>query len=623
MLIPDFDLHLFNQGHHWHVYRVLGAHAREIDGAHGTVFAVWAPNAQSVSVVGDFNGWDARANPMQRNGECWEAFVENVGPGALYKYAVGSGGRTVLKSDPYGQLFQLRPDTASVVAAPSAHAWQDGEWLQRRAARDWLHEPCAIYEVHLGSWRRHANGNFLSYRELAAQLVPYVRDLGYTHVELMPVMEHPFDPSWGYQTVGNFAPTRRFGEPDDLRFFIDRCHAAGIGVILDWVPAHFPKDAHGLARFDGSALYEHADPRQGEHPDWGTLIYNFGRNQVKNYLLASAMYWVEEFHADGLRVDAVASMLYLDYSRKTGQWVPNRHGGRENLEAIDFLRDLNQVVLQAHPGTLTIAEESTSWPQVSRPPWVGGLGFSMKWDLGWMHDSLDYFALDPIHRHFHHDRLTFGMMYRHSENFVLPLSHDEVVHGKRSLLSKMPGDRWQRFANLRLLLAWQATYPGRKLMFMGGELAQAAEWNHDAPLDWDALADGAHRGVQQLVRDLNRLYTSTPALHRGDFEPEGFAWVDCHDASQSVLSFLRRSGDELAVIALNFTPVPRFGYRIGVGRGGAWREALNSDSTYYGGGNVGNQGALQARDLPWMGQSHCLELSLPPLGAVVLVPGFR
>jgi 1,4-alpha-glucan branching enzyme len=621
-LLPEYDLHLFGEGRHWHVYRVLGAHAITHGGAEGTRFAVWAPNADAVAVVGDFNRWNGRAHAMRPHGSTgvWELFVAGVAPGQLYKYELRSRGRVFLKADPYGQQFQLRPDTASVVPHWSNHDWRDAAWIEQRKASDWMHLPCSIYEVHLGSWRRHADGSFLGYRELAATLPAYVKDLGYTHVELMPVMEHPYDPSWGYQCIGSYAPTSRYGAPDDFRFFIDECHRLGLGVILDWVPAHFPKDAHGLARFDGTALYEHEDPRQGLHPDWGTLIYNFGRNQVRNYLLSSAMYWIEEFHADGLRVDAVASMLYLDYSRKHGEWVANRHGGNENLEAIQFLREANGVVLGQHPGTLMIAEESTSWPQVSRPAWSGGLGFSMKWDMGWMHDTLSYLQLDPIARRFHHDKLTFGAMYRHAENFLLPLSHDEVVHGKRSLLGKMPGDAWQRFATLRLLLLYQLTYPGKKLMFMGGELAEVREWNHDAQLDWGLLSDPAHAGIQRLVRDLNLLYTQTAALHRDEFDASGFAWIDCQDAAASLLSYERRGGGGRVLVILNFTPVPRLDYRIGVEAPGAYRELLNSDSSHYGGGNVGNLGELRSSPKPWMHKPHSLPVAVPPLGGIVLAP---
>jgi 1,4-alpha-glucan branching enzyme len=505
--------------------------------------------------------------------------------------------------------------------APSGHAWNDADWLARRKDWDWLHAPLAIYEVHAGSWMRHPDGRYYSYGELAERLIPYVRELGYTHLEFMPLMEHPLDESWGYQSTGHFAPTSRFGTPDDLRRMIDACHQAGIGVILDWVPGHFPMDAFALAHFDGTALYEHADPRLGIHPDWGTYVFNYGRNEVKSFLLSSAHWWLAEFHADGLRVDAVASMLYLDYSRKAGEWLPNRYGGRENLEAIDFLREMNAMVHREFPGALTIAEESTAWPMVSRPVHLGGLGFSMKWNMGWMNDTLDYMSKDPVHRRYHHDRLTFGQLYAYSENFVLPLSHDEVVHGKASLLGKMPGDDWQRFANLRLLLAYQATAPGKKLGFMGGELAQPHEWRSAEELSWELLAWPAHAGVQRLVGDLNRLYAARPALHELDFEAGGFSWIDCHDAEQSVVSWLRldRAGNHVVVL-LNLTPVPRHGYRIGVPQAGPYREILNSDSRLYGGSDLGNGAGLTAEATAWMGRPASLVLTLPPLAAVILEP---
>ena len=620
--VGDFDRQVFGEGHHWHPHRFLGAHARTVEGVAGVVFATWAPQAQRVSVVGDFNGWDGRRHPMRSHpGGVWDLFLPGVAPGALYKFELrGPGGSLQLKSDPYARHLEQRPRTASIVAADPAHRWRDAEWLAARTGRDWLRAPMSIYELHAGSWRRHADGRWYSYRELAEQLVPYVKALGFTHLELLPVMEHPFDGSWGYQTLGYYAPTSRFGTPDDFRAFVDRCHAAGLGVLLDWTPGHFPADAHGLARFDGAPLYEYADPRLGAHPDWGTLVFDYGRPEVRNFLLGSALYWIEEFHLDGLRVDAVASMLYLDYSRKPGEWVPNRHGGRENLEAIGFLQQLNAVVHERHPGAVVIAEESTAWPQVTRPTWVGGLGFSMKWNMGWMHDTLRYLALDPIHRQYHHNELSFGLLYAHSENFVLPLSHDEVVHGKGSLLEKMSGDDWRKFAQLRLLLAYQWTYPGKKLLFMGQELAQRREWNHDRALDWALLEQAPHRGVQALVADLNRLYASRPALHRGDFAAEGFEWIDCHDALQSVLSFLRRDGAASLAVVLNFTPVPRQGYRIGVPAPGRYRECLNTDAAVYGGANIGNFGGVTSEPVPWMGRPHSVVLTLPPLAALVLEP---
>ena len=618
--LGDFDRQVFGEGHHWHPYRVLGAHPRAVDGAAGVAFVAWAPQAERVSVVGDFNDWDGRRHLMRRHpGGLWDIFVPGVTPGALYKFELrGPGGAVHTKADPYARQAEPRPRTASIVATEPAHRWRDGDWLAARAARDWLREPMCVYELHAGSWRRHADGRWLDWRELAAVLVPYVREMGFTHIELLPVMEHPLDGSWGYQTTGYFAPTSRFGTPDDFRAFVDHCHAAGIGVLLDWTPGHFPTDAHGLARFDGAPLYEHPDPRRGQQPDWGTLVFDYGRPEVRNFLLGSALYWIEEFHVDGLRVDAVASMLYLDYSRKPGEWLPNQHGGRENLEAIAFLQQLNAVVHERHPGAVVVAEESTAWPQVTRPTWVGGLGFSMKWNMGWMNDTLRYLALDPVHRQYHHNALTFGLLYAHSENFVLPLSHDEVVHGKGSLLEKMHGDDWRKFAQLRLLLAYQWTYPGKKLLFMGQEFGQRREWNHDAPLDWDLLDHDAHRGVQRLLGDLNRLYVTRGALHRGDFTAEGFEWIDCHDASQSVLSYLRRDGDDGTVVVLNFTPLPRHGYRIGVPAAGQWRETLNTDAAAYGGSNVGNLGGAEAEAVPWMGRPYSVILTLPPLGAVIL-----
>ncbi len=620
--IPDYDLHLFNQGRHWHIYRLLGANAWQCDGVAGTLFAVWAPNADRVSVVGDFNGWDGRVHPMQVRGSSgvWELFIPETPANEVYKYEIRNRhtGQVALKADPYARRFESPPRTASLTSGSETYAWQDQSWMAARRNHDWLHAPLSVYEVHAGSWRRHPDGREYSYRELAEYLVPYVRDLGFTHVELMPVMEHPFGGSWGYQVIGNYAATSRYGSPDDFRYLVDQLHQAGLGVILDWVPAHFPSDDHALAQFDGSALYEHEDPRRGKHPDWDTLIYDYGRAEVRNYLLASALYWLEEFHADGLRVDAVASMLYLDYSRKPGEWLPNSHGGRENLEAIDFLRELNRVVHEQHPGVVVIAEESTAWPQVTRPTHLGGLGFSMKWNMGWMHDTLGYLRKDPIHRLYHHDKLTFGLLYNFSENFLLPLSHDEVVHGKGSLLNKMPGDDWQRFANLRLLMAYQWTYPGKKLLFMGGEIAQAREWDHDRELDWHLLQHASHAGMQKLVADLAQLYRKLPALHRGDFDAGGFQWLDCHDATQSVLSFLRCDGDEHVIVVLNFTPVPRTNYRIGVPTAGDYQEILNTDSSFYGGSNIGNLGRRPTDAVAWMGQEQSLNLNLPPLGAVIL-----
>ncbi len=619
--IGDLDLHLFAEGRHQHIYRILGAHVCEHQGVSGVRFATWAPNARRVSVVGDFNQWHGLAHLMRVRGQSgvWELFVPGLGAGDKYKFEIlDANGQLQLKADPYGNRFELRPANAAVICAQSAYRWHDTEWMARRASWDWQSSPVSIYEFHLGSWRRDPEGGFLNFREVAAQLADYVEELGFTHVELLPVTEHPLDDSWGYQTTGYFAPSRRFGEPDDFRYFVDYLHQRGIGVILDWVPAHFPRDAHALGRFDGTALYEHEDPRRGEHTDWGTLIFNYGRNEVKNFLLASANYWLEEFHLDGLRVDAVASMLYLDYSRKPGEWEPNRYGGRENLEAIDFLRELNALTHGRHPGTLTIAEESTAWPQVTRPTWVGGLGFSMKWNMGWMHDTLEYMSHEPIYRQFHHDQLTFGLMYAFSENFLLPFSHDEVVHGKASMLAKMPGDDWQQFANLRLLYTYMFTYPGAKLLFMGCELGEWDEWRHSGQLSWHLLEHAPHRGLQLLVKDLNRLYRAEPSLHRRSFSHEGFEWIDCHDSTQSVLSYLRRDGADYHLVVLNFTPVVRHHYRIGVPEAGCYAEVLNSDSEFYGGSNVSNGEAVASEAMSWMGRPHSISLTIPPLGALVL-----
>jgi 1,4-alpha-glucan branching enzyme len=619
--LADFDIYLFNEGKHWHVYRVLGAHPHSVDGIEGILFATWAPNAERVSVVGDFNNWDGRSHMMRVRGGSgvWELFIPELAPGTLYKFEIRNRqhGTIHLKADPYGQQYELRPNTAAIVRDRMSYIWQDEAWMEARQKWEWLHQPMSVYEVHLASWRHNSKGEFLNYRVLAKQLVDYVKRLGFTHVELLPITEHPFDGSWGYQTTGYFAPTARHGAPDDFRYFVDYCHQNGIGVLLDWVPAHFPKDRHALAHFDGTPLYEHEDPRLGEHRDWGTLIYNFGRNEVKNFLLASAMFWLEEFHLDGLRVDAVASMLYLDYSRTSGDWIPNKYGGNENLEAIAFLRELNTVTHQQHPGTLIMAEESTAWPQVTRPTWTGGLGFSMKWNMGWMHDTLVYMSKDPIHRHYHHYQLSFGLLYAFTENFVLPFSHDEVVHGKQSLLNKMPGDEWRRFANLRLLFTYMFTYPGKKLLFMGCEFAQGSEWNAASTLDWYVLDYPFHQGVQALVVDLNRLYRETPALHYHDFEQKGFEWIDCHDAPQSVLSYLRKHDDEIVIGVFNFTPVVRTNYRIGTPKAGVYTEIINSDSEFYGGSNVGNS-RIETESIPWMGRPYSLNLTLPPLGGVVL-----
>jgi 1,4-alpha-glucan branching enzyme len=620
--LPDFDLHLFGEGKHWHAYRLLGARVHEADdGVAGVLFSVWAPNATRVSVVGEFNRWDGRVHAMRlRSNGVWELFIPDLAPGCLYKFEIRArNGDVFLKSDPYGRRYQVRPLTASLVEGPSAHQWSDAEWMAQRAEHDWLHQPMSVYEVHLGSWQRGPEGELLNYRELAERLVAYAKDLDFTHLELMPVTEHPYDKSWGYQATGYYAPTSRFGSPDDFRFFIDYCHGHGIGVILDWVPAHFPKDAHGLAWFDGSALYEHEDPRLGEHLDWSTLIYNFGRYEVKNFLISSALFWLEEMHVDGLRVDAVASMLYLDYSREEGQWIPNQFGGRENLEALAFMRELNEITHGQVPGALIMAEESTSWPQVTKPTYLGGLGFDLKWNMGWMNDTLRYIEHEPVHRQFHQDMLTFSMLYAFTENFLLPFSHDEVVHGKQSMLYKMPGDEWQRFANLRLIYTYMFTHPGKKLLFLGTEFGQGDEWDSSEVLDWYVLDYPFHQGVQKLVRELNGLYRSEPALHTLDFDSEGFEWIDCHDAQHSILVYLRRSGAEFVVAALNFTPVPRSGYRIGVPVSGPYCEIFNSDDTRFGGGGVGNgPGDLATEQQPWMNRPYSLMLNLPPLAGIVL-----
>ncbi|WP_265946659.1 1,4-alpha-glucan branching protein GlgB [Dechloromonas sp. A34] len=612
-------LYLFNEGRNVQAYRLLGAHPD----AAGTVFRVWAPNASQVAVLGDFNGWRGDAHRMSALGASgvWELRVPEAAPHSLYRFAITNraSGEVLVKSDPYARGFELRPGSAAYVVPPAGHSWGDAAWLEKRAAWDWQHAPLNIYEVHAGSWMRHLDGRPYLWRELAERLIPYAVDHGYTHLELLPVTEHPLDESWGYQTTGYFAPTARYGSADDLRFFIDACHQAGLGVLLDWVPGHFPQDQWALARYDGTALYEHEDPRLGLHADWGTHIFNYGRHEVRSFLLSSAHWWLAEFHFDGLRVDAVASMLYLDYSRKAGEWLPNPYGGRENLDAIEFLKALNAMVHGEFPGALTIAEESTAWPMVSRPTYVGGLGFSMKWNMGWMNDSLRYFHRDPIYRRWHHDELTFGQMYAYSENYVLPFSHDEVVHGKGSLLGKMPGDTWQRHANLRLLLAWQALMPGKKLCFMGDEFGQAGEWSEARELDWGLLNAPAHGGVHRLSGDLNRLYRDHPALHSQDFESCGFEWIDCHDSEHSVLCWLRWGRDgSFVVVALNFTPTPQTAYRIGVPQAGRYSEILNTDSAYYGGSNLGNGGAIEASAGEWMRRPANLAITLPPLAAVVL-----
>ena len=620
--LSEYDLHLFAEGKHLHIYKHLGAHQKTIDGIEGILFATWAPNASRVSVIGDFNQWDGRQRPMRCLGGSgvWELFISNLSAGALYKFEIRNrhSNKIVTKSDPYAQQLEFRPQTASITCATTSYTWKDDDWIKARESSDWLHAPLSVYECHLGSWQRSDTNEFINYRELAHQLVEYVKDTGFTHIELLPITEHPLDASWGYQTTGYFAPTSRFGNANDFRYFVDYCHEHNIGVLLDWVPAHFPKDQHGLANYDGSPLYEHEDPRRGEHRDWGTLIYNYGRNEVKNFLISSGIFWLEEFHLDGLRVDAVASMLYLDYSREAGDWLPNQHGGNENIEAIEFLRELNTATHANFPGTMIMAEESTSWPQVTRPTNLGGLGFSMKWNMGWMHDTLDYLTHDPVHRHFHHSQLTFGLLYVFSENFILPFSHDEVVHGKNSLLNKMPGDEWQRFANLRLLYTYMFTYPGKKLLFMGCEFAQGIEWNHDKALEWYLLQYPNHAGVKQLVSDLNHLYIQQTALHKYDFDHQGFEWIDCNDTDQSILSYLRKSDNETIIIVLNFTPVIREAYRIGVPESGEYEIILNSDSSFYSGSNAGGPLSAVTENLAWLNRQASVQLTLPPLAGIVL-----
>jgi 1,4-alpha-glucan branching enzyme len=628
--LSDYDRHLLAEGTHYLASDKLGAHPAVVDGVAGTVFAVWAPNARRISVVGDFNGWDGRWHPMRlhpSNG-IWELFLPGVGEGERYKFEIRarSGEPIALKSDPFAFAFEPEtPRTAAVVTSLDGYRWTDSVWHAEQAQRRPHESPMAIYEVHLGSWMRvpEEGNRFLTYQELGERLGAYARDMGFTHVELLPVMEHPFYGSWGYQVIGYFAPTRRHGTPQDFMAFVDSLHRQGIGVILDWVPAHFPRDPHGLVYFDGTHLYEHADVRLGEHADWGTLIFNYGRREVANFLLDNARFWLDRYHVDGLRVDAVASMLYLDYSRRPGEWIPNEFGGRENLEAVHFLRRLNELLYRRRPDVIVAAEESTSWPMVSRPTYLGGLGFGFKWNMGWMHDVLDYMSLDPVHRSYQHNRLTFGLMYAWTENFILPLSHDEVVHGKGSLLRKMPGDEWQRFANLRSLYGFMYGHPGKKLLFMGAELAQSDEWSHDRSLDWHLLDAGAfHRGVQNLVRDLNHLYRAERALHEQDCEPAGFQWIDGSDAQQSIVSFLRRAKNpfDVVVVACNFTPVPRHGYRIGVPRAGFYRELLNTDAAVYAGSNVGNVGGVASEAIAWQGQPHSIAVTLPPLGVLFLKP---
>jgi 1,4-alpha-glucan branching enzyme len=625
-LLTDYDLHLLSEGHHWKSYEKLGAHPRTIDGVSGINFAVWAPNATGISVVGDFNQWDSRRHLMRKHipSAIWELFVPGLSPGCKYKLRVNQQGHYVDKCDPYGFAAEIPPRTASIVADLDSFTWQDQEWMARRRETNPLDHPVSIYEVHLGSWRRNGMGptDWLSYEELARQLVEYCKEMGFTYVEFLPVSEHPFTGSWGYQTVGYYAATSRYGSPQGLMFLIDWLHRNGIGVILDWVPAHFPRDDHGLRRFDGTALYEHSDPRQGEHPDWGTLIFNYGRNEVKNFLLSNALFWLDKYHVDGLRVDAVASMLYLDYSRKEGQWIPNCYGGRENLEAIALLKEFNEVAHAQFPGILTVAEESTAWGGVSRPTFCGGLGFSLKWNMGWMNDTLRYMRDDPVHRRYHHNELTFSMIYAFTENFCLPLSHDEVVHGKGSLLDQLPGDLWQKNANLRLLYSYMWTHPGKKLLFMGSEFAQWNEWNCDESLQWHLLQWESHQGIQKLVKDLNRLLRSEPALYERDFDHEGFEWIDCHSADESVLGYMRKARDlsDYLIVYCNFTPVVRNEHRIGVPHQVWYREIFNSDSHHYAGSNVGNFPGAMAEPVQWHGRPYSIRIRLPPLAAIVFKP---
>ena len=624
--LSDHDVYLLREGTHTRLYEKLGAHIRRDGKESGAAFAVWAPNAEAVSVMGDFNGWDRARHPLAPRPDgagIWEGFIGGIGSGARYKYHIASrhNGYRADKGDPFAFSWEAPPLTASRVWDLD-YDWGDADWMAARRARNALSAPMSTYEMHVGSWRRRDGSAFLTYRELAAELPAYIADLGFTHVEFLPLTEHPFYGSWGYQTTGYFAPTARYGTPQDFMYLVDCLHRHGIGVILDWVPSHFPGDEHGLAYFDGTHLYEHSDPRQGYHPEWSSYIFNYGRNEVRSVLSSSARFWLDKYHVDGLRVDAVASMLYLDYARRGGEWVPNRFGGRENLDAIDFLRHLNETAYRDFPDTQTIAEESTAWPMVSRPVYVGGLGFGLKWNMGWMHDTLAYMAHDPVYRRHHQHEITFSIWYAFSENFVLPLSHDEVVYGKRSLLDKMPGDDWQRFANLRLLLGYMWMHPGKKLLFMGGEFAQGREWNHDQSLDWHLLDYPPHRQMQQWVRDLNRLYRDEPALHATDSNAEGFEWVDTGDSANSVISFLRRGGGGATIlVACNFTPVPRHNYRVGVPGGGLWREILNSDAASYGGSGQGNLGGLDAAPIPSAGRHHSLNATLPPLGIVVFRSG--
>lgn len=623
--LSDEDLYLFNEGNHYEIYEKLGAHVREINGVTGVNFAVWAPNARAISLVGDFNDWDGRRHPMRKRipSGIWELFLPDLKPGEIYKFRVTDCyGQQIEKSDPFGFYSELPPRTASVVSSLDDYQWHDDAWMTKRATQNSLEQPISVYEVHLGSWHTDEgkHNGWMNYRDIAHQLVEYCRELNFTHIELMPISEHPFTGSWGYQAVGYFACTSRYGTPEDFMYFVDYCHQNDLGVIIDWVPAHFPKDGHGLAKFDGTALYEHSDPRQGEHPDWDTLIFNYDRDEVRNFLVSNAMFWLKKYHIDGLRVDAVASMLYLDYSRKEGEWIPNKYGGRENLGAIDFLKTMNERVHDSFPGVLTIAEESTAWGGVSRPTYAGGLGFSIKWNMGWMNDTLRYFQKDPIHRKYHHDELTFSLIYAFTENFMLPFSHDEIVHGKGSLLDQMPGDLWQKFANLRLLYSYMWTHPGKKLVFMGCEFGQWDEWNCDSSLQWDLLQSKSHSGVQKLIGDLNAIYKREPALHQIDFESGGFEWIDSMSQEASILGYIRRAKDpnDFVVVCCNFTPAVHNEYRLGVPEGGSYREIFNSDSDYYGGTNVGNGMGLTAEPIEAQGRPYSVSLSIPPMGVTML-----
>lgn len=621
--LGELDIHLLCEGTHQYPYKVLGAQVAQQKGINGVAFSVWAPNASRVSVIGHFNNWDGRRTPLQNVNFSgyWNIFVPNLVVGDLYKFelADSSGNLLPQKADPFGSQAQYRPDTASIVTANKSYQWQDQQWLAEREKRNALDAAISIYEVHLGSWRRSADNEFLNYRDIADQLIPYTLEMGFTHIQLMPVSEFPFDGSWGYQPVGLFAATSRFGTAADFQYFVDECHKANIGVLVDWVPGHFPVDSHGLSQFDGTCLYEHADPRQGYHPDWNTLIYNYGRNEVANFLRASALHWLDRFHVDGIRVDAVASMLYLDYSREHGEWIPNQYGGRENLEAVAFLKRFNEELYSQYPGCFSVAEESTSWPGVSKPTEYGGLGFGYKWNMGWMNDSLEYIKLDPIHRKYHHNELSFSMVYAFNENFILPLSHDEVVHGKGSILDRMPGDTWQKFANLRAYYGFMWAHPGKKLLFMGCEFGQGKEWNYETELDWYQLDQPWHQGIQQLIKDLNKNYTHLPALHQYDCDSRGFAWLDHHNAEQSIYSFVRfgKKGEKPVVVVCNFTPQVHHNFRIGVPEYGQYHETLNTDAEIYGGSNQGNEGTIYSQPTPWQNQPASITITVPPLSTVI------